>query len=254
MIGSVLAVLALAGVFAAVGPTSPAVHPRRRHSAAGPGQSNDRRGSTFALGVGRPGHGRAHPSGPRRVGAAPHRADRHRQSTPVTWFKPRDLLDRSFEVGIILKGLDGLLETIGGILLLLITPAQINTIVGKITRHELSEDPNDWIAGHLLRYAHGLTGSAVTFAAIYLLAHGVVKVVLVVALLRNKMWAYPWLIAVLLAFIGYQLYRIALRPTTGLILLTLFDAAITALTWREWRKQHALRRPGTAGIILPLTP
>jgi uncharacterized membrane protein len=164
----------------------------------------------------------------------------------VTWFRPRDLLDRSFEVGIILKGLDGLLETIGGILLLLVSPAQINHLAGKITQHELSEDPNDWIARHLLRYTHGLTGTAVTFAAIYLLAHGIVKVVLVAALLRNKMWAYPWLIAVLLAFIGYQLYRIALKPTTGLILLTLFDAAITALTWREWRKQQALRRPGTA--------
>lgn len=155
----------------------------------------------------------------------------------MSWFKPRDLLDRAFEIGIILKGLDGAAETIGGLLLLLVSPAQINRVVAKLTQHELSEDPHDWIATHLLRYSHGLTGAAVTFAAIYLLAHGLVKVVLVVALLRNKRWAYPWMIAVLLIFIAYQLYLIALHPTAGLIALTVFDAAVAALTWREWRRQ-----------------
>lgn len=154
----------------------------------------------------------------------------------VTWFKPRDLLDRTFEVGIILKGLDGVAEVIGGLLLLVVSPSTINQIVVRLTQHELSEDPHDYIAEHLLRYAHGLTGAAVTFAAVYLLAHGIAKIVLVAALLRNKRWAYPWMIALLLAFIGYQLYRIALKPSIGLIALTIFDAAVAWLTWREWRK------------------
>ncbi|HEY7176913.1 MAG TPA: DUF2127 domain-containing protein [Micromonosporaceae bacterium] len=165
----------------------------------------------------------------------------------MTWFKPASLLDRTFEIGIILKGLDGVLETVGGLLLLAVSPSTINRVVRGLTEHELSEDPHDYIAVHLLRFTHGLTGSAVTFAAVYLLVHGVVKVVLVAALLRNKLWAYPWLIAVLLAFIGYQLYRIAIKPTGGLIALTVFDALITWLTWREWRKQLALRQGcGTA--------
>ena len=44
----------------------------------------------------------------------------------MTWFKPRDLLDRTFEIGIILKGLDGILETIGGLLQILVPPASLN--------------------------------------------------------------------------------------------------------------------------------
>jgi uncharacterized membrane protein len=36
-----------------------------------------------------------------------------------------------------------------------------------------------------LGLAHGLNGSAVTFAALYLLVHGIVKIVLVAALLHN---------------------------------------------------------------------
>ena len=69
--------------------------------------------------------------------------------------------------------------------------------------------------------------------SIYLLIHGAVKVGLVIALLLNKLWAYPCLIIVLLIFIGYQLYRIALQPSAGLIVLTIFDAVIVALTWPE---------------------
>ncbi|NMM24347.1 MAG: DUF2127 domain-containing protein [Phycicoccus sp.] len=91
-------------------------------------------------------------------------------------FKPRDTLDRVFEIGIILKGLDGVLETVGGLLLLALTPATINNVLSGLTQNELFEDPHDFIASHLLGYAHGLTGTAVTFAAVYLLVHGITKI------------------------------------------------------------------------------
>lgn len=160
------------------------------------------------------------------------------------WFKPRDLLDRTFEISIILKGADGVLELIGGALLLAVSPGTINRVVGALTQHELSEEPHDLIATRLLRFSHGLTSSAVIFAAAYLLVHGLVKVVLVTALLRNKLWAYPWLIVFLILFTGYQLYRIALHPSAGLIALTVFDAFMIWLTWREYRRQADRRRPG----------
>ena len=77
------------------------------------------------------------------------------------------------------------------------------------------------------------------FGAVYLLAHGLVKVVLVVALLKNQLWAYPWTIAFLGVFIVYQLYRLSLRASVGLTVLTIFDAFIAWLTYREYRKQLA---------------
>jgi uncharacterized membrane protein len=50
----------------------------------------------------------------------------------------------------------------------------------------------------------------------------------------------------LVAFIGYQLYRIALHPSLGLTALTIVDAIIVWLTWREYRKQRTARRHGRA--------
>jgi uncharacterized membrane protein len=82
----------------------------------------------------------------------------------------------------------------------------------------------------------------VLFGAVYLLAHGLVKVVLVAALLRNQRWAYPWMIGFLGVFIGYQVYRLRLQPSVGLAALTVFDAVIAWLTYREYRRQLAVAR------------
>lgn len=164
-------------------------------------------------------------------------------------FKPQDWLDRVFEIGIIAKGLDGLVELVGGVLLLFVTPGDIHHLAAVITQGELSEDPHDVVARYILHTTNGLTGSVVLFGGIYLLAHGAVKVVLVIALLLNKLWAYPCMIVVLLIFIGYQLYRIALDASAGLIALTIFDAMIVVLTWREYRRQRRIAHahsPSTA--------
>jgi uncharacterized membrane protein len=158
----------------------------------------------------------------------------------VNWFKPQDPFDRTFQVSIILKGLDGVLEMVGGLLLLLVSPSTIGRVVAALTQHELSEDPHDFIATHLLSTAHGLTQSTVLFGGLYLLSHGFVKIILVTALLRNKLWAYPWMIGFLGVFVIYQLYRIALAPTVGLIAVTVFDVFIMWLTYREYQKQRAL--------------
>lgn len=147
-------------------------------------------------------------------------------------------LEGTFRVTVILKGIDGVLEVIGGALLLFLTPARMNAVVHLLTQHELSEDPHDAVANLLVGWGHHLSGSATLFGAIYLLSHGLVKVVLVWAVLRNKLWAYPWMLAFLVAFIGYQVYRMAVHFTWGMFALTVFDVLIVALTVREWRIQR----------------
>ena len=143
---------------------------------------------------------------------------------------------------MILKGLDGALEIAGGVLLLLVSPATIQSIVRRLTQHELSQDPHDVIAAHLLRSTRDLSHSTTLFAAIYLLSHGLAKVVLVVAVLRDQIWAYPAIIVLLVGFIVYQVYRLWLEPTIGLTLLTVFDAFVVVLTWREYRARHGHRQ------------
>jgi uncharacterized membrane protein len=151
-------------------------------------------------------------------------------------------LDTTFKIGLVLKGLDGILEVAGGILLLFLSPQAIQQLVRVLTAHELSEDPHDLIARYLVHTTAHISHGTTIFGAVYLLSHGVAKIVLVVLVLRDKLWAYPWLIGLLLAFIAYQLYRItAVHFSAGLALLTVFDAFLVWLTWREYRAKRAMR-------------
>lgn len=155
-------------------------------------------------------------------------------------------LDWTFKIGMVLKGLDGVLEVAAGVLLLILSPHAIEHVVRALTAHELSEDPHDLVDRFLLRSSGHLTTSTALFGAIYLLSHGAAKVVLVALVLRDKLWAYPWMIALLLAFIGYQLYRItAVHFSVSLTALTIFDAALVWLTWREYRSRRARRQERT---------
>ncbi len=160
----------------------------------------------------------------------------------MSWFRPRDLLDRFFVTVILIKGLDGLLDLAGGVLLLLVTPAAVNRFVSGVVERELSGDPNDLIATQLRHWAHGITGDTVHFVAAYLLVHAVVKIGLAVAVLRDELWAYPWLIGVQALFIGYQLYRVAVGDSPWILALAAFDAVVAVLTWREYQR-HRPRKP-----------
>lgn len=150
--------------------------------------------------------------------------------------RPRTATDKAFRISLYLKGLDGLLETLGGVLLLLIKPNQIDRLARWLTQGELSQDPHDWIANHILKTAHHLTGASLVFGAVYLLAHGIVKLFLVVEVLREHLWAYIVLIVVTAIFVVYQIYRMIERFSVGLLLLTILDVIVIYLTQKEYRR------------------
>ena len=158
------------------------------------------------------------------------------------WFKKSDksvdLTDKAFRVGLYLKGLDGLLECIGGALLLFIKPEQLLDWATALTQGQLARNPNDYIANHILKSVTLLTGASLIFAALYLLSHGVVKIVLVAEVLREKLWAYVALIVVTSGFVIYQLYLLAHDGfSIGITLLTIFDLIIIYLTVIEYSRQ-----------------
>jgi uncharacterized membrane protein len=144
-------------------------------------------------------------------------------------------LYRLFMFGMWVKGIDGVLETVGGVLLLFVSPTRLDQLVIGLTQHELVEDPRDVIATALRHATAQLSANTALFASLYLIAHGVVKVVLVVGVLHGKRWAYPAAIGLLCLFIVYQLYRLTYAASVGVFLLTLFDLVIVGLTWHEYR-------------------
>jgi uncharacterized membrane protein len=167
--------------------------------------------------------------------ASTHRADRNR------------LMHRLFDIMVILKGLDGILEIVGGTALMLIKSGAIVALVNTLTARELSEDPDDFFANLLRDWAAAFGQKAQEFAIVYLLFHGFAKVILATSLLMGKSWAYPVALAFFSIFVAYAGFRLYLGwswPVAVIIALDLFTIALVA---REWRIVRAARPLITSG-------
>jgi uncharacterized membrane protein len=147
----------------------------------------------------------------------------------------RIILHDSFRVGITLKGLDGLLETLAGLLLLVARPEVLARIVQYIGNSNWLWDVNGYVADHLLQASERLSSGGKMFAAVFLLAHGLAKVILVVGLWFDRLWAYPLLMGVLSAFIVFQMHRYERTHSVTMLVFSAFDALVIYLTWREYQ-------------------
>lgn len=152
------------------------------------------------------------------------------------------LLHEGFRAAITLKGIDGLLEALGGAILWFVKPAALSSIALKFLELDLPFNRHEFITVHLYRATERLADGGKHFASLYLLAHGLIKALLVVALWFDALWAYPLTIFVFGLFCVYQVHRFLYTHSIALILITFFDILIIWLTWREYRDQKAAHR------------
>jgi len=137
-----------------------------------------------------------------------------------------------FVLGVVLKAIGAFFELVLGLLLMYsdIVTATITTLMGWA----LLQDPDNFFLNHL----HALTTlspRAQFLGGLYLASHGAVKFVLMIALLRNKAWAYPASIAVLMLFMIYEVVRFAQTHSLPTLFLFFFDAIIVWLIYHEYK-------------------
>jgi uncharacterized membrane protein len=140
-----------------------------------------------------------------------------------------------FEVGLWLKGLFALSETIAGIAAYFVSQHSLLRILQWPTMQEFSEGSHDIVANSLFHTIQNLSVSTQKFAALYLFGHGAIKLWLIVGLLRARLWYYPVAMIVFALFIAYQLYRYTLTHSVWLLLITILDLIVIVLTWLEYR-------------------
>ena len=144
-------------------------------------------------------------------------------------------LHRVFEASILIKGVFAAFETLVGIMLT--TPLSLRALrfLHETELHQLIADPDDRLAGVLVRHLSGVQSGHLHFWAIYLIGHGLVKLVVVTALARGWYSAYPFAMLVLGGFIAWQMFDWWQTGGPVMLALSAFDAFVIWLTWREWK-------------------
>lgn len=150
----------------------------------------------------------------------------------------RETVHRLFGVSILVKGVDGVLEVIGGVLLAL-SPSTVTGAIAFWTAHELSQEPDNWIANAVQRSLQSFSSETQHFVTAYLVGHGLMKVFLVLGLWREKLWAFPTSLAFLAIFLVYQFYRFAHTHSMALLALAILDMVVMGFIWREYQFRKA---------------
>lgn len=144
-------------------------------------------------------------------------------------------LHRLFQASLIAKGTLAATEGVSGLGLLLTPNAAIAQIVAWLAHYKMAVDPADKLAVMAQSAVAALPVQAQHFYALYLLAHGGIKLMMVLALARRLLWAYPISMAILAGFVSYQLHGFLNGGAPILALLTALDSLMIALVWREYR-------------------
>ena len=172
--------------------------------------------------------------------------ERTREARRATGDPRRSLFERVYGLTVALKGLDGAIELVAG-LLLLVAPNAIRWGLrgGAAEAQEQLTPLRAFVADELLQ-ADRIVAAGVAVLAVVLLVHGVVKLVTVYCLLRRILAAYPWAVLALVALLVWQAVVFAMNATAGPAVLVALDVVVLAVVSREWRLLVVERRRSRA--------
>jgi uncharacterized membrane protein len=146
-----------------------------------------------------------------------------------------------FRIGILVKAIDGVIEAVAGVLIYFVNYTTVNAVLFTVFHSEISESPRDPLWDYLVNEWHHFLLSSHTFWGLLFIAHGITKLFLSVMLLKNRLWAYPAAAAVFTLFVAYEIVSLLDRPSTFLLLITIFDAIVVGLILHEYRHKKKNR-------------
>lgn len=152
------------------------------------------------------------------------------------------LIHKLFRFGIATKLINGTLELLGSIIFLTAGKQAYLNFLFHISRNELIEDPNDLVINYVVNFFQSLNLNTQQFASMYIFIHGFLNIFLGIQLYRNKLWAFPATILILILILSYQIYRITYSHSIVLTLITIWDSILIYIIFTEYKK------------ILPRTP
>jgi uncharacterized membrane protein len=162
--------------------------------------------------------------------------------------KQNKLAHLAYVVTIAVKGIDGGIETLLGLIIWLSGPSRWYAFLLHVSAPELMEEPGNHRFIELLRSgASNLLHSPVSFIVAYLLIHGVLKLALALVLLRGGgRWIFPVATVILVGFIVFMGWHLATHWSNWVLAFALFDLVTLLLVLNEWRsekKEHVAHRP-----------
>ena len=146
-------------------------------------------------------------------------------------------MHQAYLATLMVKGFDGAIEILAGLVILITGPQRIYRWIVRITAPELYDGSHVAAVHAIRRGAEHLATTGAHFVEFYLVVHGLLKLAVVVVLLRGGgRWIFPVGALILVSFIGYMGWRLQEQWSGWLLGFALFDVLTLALVLNEWAK------------------
>jgi uncharacterized membrane protein len=152
----------------------------------------------------------------------------------------KSFVHRAFWWSLFIKGLDGLLQLIGGIAVLVAEPGTLGRTYRYFSRFLVGHRAHNPEADFIREAATSFHISVPILVSIYLLANAAIKLLLVYGLFKERLWVFP------AAFVGFgilfslEAYRISVHFHWGILILmciSIFVITMVALEYKKVRSQ-----------------
>lgn len=121
-------------------------------------------------------------------------------------------------------------------MLLRVVHVPFSDIFYSIMRQEIINDPNDFLFQTVNSFLITHPFSVTYFLAVHLLFWGVVDIGFSIALLKQKMWAFPVSLVLIGCFMSYEIYRYFHTHSMTLLAVLAVDAFVFWLIAREYNR------------------
>jgi len=150
-----------------------------------------------------------------------------------------DFFSSVFRLAMWWKIFYGVMKIIFAFILLKWATVDPSGLFYKLMAHEIIEDPNDLLIRIVNPFIIHLSGGTTAFVAYYLLFWGIIDdVFLSINILREKLWAFPTALVLIVLFVFYELYRFVYTHSFILVGITIIDIVIFFIIATEYKKQR----------------
>lgn len=142
-----------------------------------------------------------------------------------------------FTLSMILKGIDGIIELLGGIAFAALNKEKmLQWFYDFLMKQKAFDISNETILNWVTAFSHALQTNVRVFITIILIGNGLIKIVMAIALLMRKYAAFPWSLFFLIVLYIYQIVQTIQSPSWFLYFFDAFDLAIILVIWKEYRR------------------
>ena len=151
----------------------------------------------------------------------------------------KSFVHKAFWLSLVVKGIDGALQLVGGIAVLVVEPGTLGRLYRYLTRHLLGSTGDSPEIDFIREAAKQFSMRNESLVAIYLLFHGVIKVLLVYGLLKERLWVFPAAFVGFGLFLALEIYRLTQQFHIGIVVLMCVDCFVITMVWLEYKKVRA---------------